>query len=60
MQQQLILIHEKLYKKLESLIKTEEGRQIAKIRSRPESLQKIESLINSLSDLIVDDTVVAT
>ena len=33
---------------------------MAKLRSKPESLQKIESLINELSELIVDDEVVAT
>jgi len=33
---------------------------MAKMRSKPEGLQKIESLINELSDLIVDDEVVAT
>ena len=49
------MIHEKLYKKLESLITSEEGRRLAKQRSKPESLQLVESLINDFSELIVRD-----
>lgn len=49
------MIHEKLFKKLESLINTEEGRKLAKRRADSETLQRIESLINELSELIVDD-----
>lgn len=49
------MIHEKLYKKLELLITTEDGRRLAKLKSRPENLQKIESLINDFSELIVKD-----
>jgi len=32
---------------------------MAKLKSKPQTLQKIESLINDLSDLIVDDEAVA-
>ena len=32
---------------------------MAKLKSKPQTLQKIESLINDLSDLIVDDLAVA-
>lgn len=55
MQPKLIMIHEKLYKKLESLILTEEGRKLAKLKSKPQNLQLIESLINEFSELIVRD-----
>ena len=55
MQPKLIMIHEKLYKKLESLILTQEGRKLAKLKSKPQSLQLIESLINDFSELIVRD-----
>ncbi len=53
MQPKLIMIHEKLYKKLESLILTDEGRRLAKQKSKPDKLQLIESLINEFSELIV-------
>ncbi len=49
------MIHEKLYKKLELLITTEEGRKLAKQKSQPQSLQLIESLINDFSELIVNE-----
>lgn len=55
MQHQLIMIHEKLYKKLELLITTEEGRKLAKLKSKPQNLQLIESLINDFSELIVNE-----
>ena len=32
---------------------------MAKLKSKPQTLQKIESLINDLSELIVDDEAVA-
>ena len=53
MQPKLIMIHEKLYKKLESLILMDEGRRLAKQKLKPEKLQLIESLINDFSELIV-------
>ena len=49
------MIHEKLYKKLELLITTEEGRKLAKLKSKPQNLQLIESLINDFSELIVNE-----
>ena len=49
------MIHEKLYKKLELLITTEEGRKLAKLKSKPQNLQEIESLINDFSELIVKE-----
>lgn len=49
------MIHEKLYKKLELLITTEEGRKLAKLKSKPQNLQEIESLINDFSELIVNE-----
>jgi len=49
------MIHEKLFKKLESLITTEEGRKLAKNKTKPEKLQKIESLINDFSEVIVEE-----
>ena len=49
------MIHEKLYKKLELLITTEEGRKVAKLKSKPQNLQLIESLINDFSELIVNE-----
>jgi hypothetical protein len=33
---------------------------MAKLKSKPQTLQKIESLINDLSELIVDDEAVAS
>ena len=49
------MIHEKLYKKLELLITTEEGRKLAKLKSKSQNLQLIESLINDFSELIVNE-----
>jgi hypothetical protein len=49
------MIHEKLYNKLELLITTEEGRKLAKLKSKPQNLQLIESLINDFSELIVNE-----
>lgn len=49
------MIHEKLYKKLELLITTEEGRKLAKQKFKPQNLQLIESLINDFSELIVSE-----
>ena len=46
-------MHEKFYKKLESLISSEEGgRLLSKSKAKPETLKKIESLINAASELI--------
>lgn len=49
------MIHEKLFKKLELLITTEDGRKLAKQKSKPKNLQLIESLINNFSELIVSE-----
>jgi hypothetical protein len=51
----LIDMHEKLFSKLESLIKTQEGRKLALSNSNPQQLQKIEIMINTLSDVLMQE-----
>ena len=54
-QKQLIVIHEKFFKKLESLVSTEEGIALSRNKATPGSLQRIESLINEASELVLQD-----
>ncbi|CDW79753.1 UNKNOWN [Stylonychia lemnae] len=54
-QKNLISIHEKFYLKLESLVNTVEGSKLALSKASSSQLQKIESQINILSDLLVVD-----
>ncbi len=39
------------------MIKTPEGREMAKKKANTETLQKIENLINELSEVIVDERI---
>ncbi len=48
-------MHEKFFKKLESLISTEEGKALSRSKATPASLQRIESLINEASELVLQD-----
>ena len=51
-QSKLIVLHERFFKKLESLVSTEEGKAISRTKATPASLQRIEGLINAASEMI--------
>eukprot|EP00347_Sterkiella_histriomuscorum_P009692 403340244 len=52
MQLKLANIYEKFYNKLQSLVQTPEGRQLALKKSNTQQLQRIENTVNTLSDLV--------